>query len=207
MARDDVRRRSVQACALLAVLVFCARAGSAAAEVRVTDSGAGRLVIEARDATVRQVLEALSASQTIRVRSSDALSRAVTGTYSGTLPRVLSRILDGYDHVIQSTSSGLRLDVVGVAQTAKSTVPVANAVTVAVTPHPGARISSNVDLDEEAEQTASTGPHTVNAPATPMPHAAAPEIRTVAAVMAGGVQRPGVPRISTNVDRDEEIGR
>jgi hypothetical protein len=207
MACDDVRRRSVQVCALLAVTVFCASAGSAAAEVRVTDAGAGRLVIEAHDATVRQVLDALSASQAIRVRSSDALSRAVTGTYSGTLPRVLSRILDGYDHVIQSTSSGLRLDVVGVAPTAKSTVPLANAVTVAVTPHPGARISSNVDLDEEAEQTASAGPRTVNAPATPMPHAAAPAIRTVAAVMAGGAQRPAGPRISSNVDLDEEMGR
>jgi hypothetical protein len=31
-----------------AITVFCATAGSAAAEVRVTDAGAGRLVIEAR---------------------------------------------------------------------------------------------------------------------------------------------------------------
>jgi hypothetical protein len=207
MARDDVRRRSGLASALLAVAVFCASAGSATAEVRVTDAGAGRLVVEAHDATVRQVLDALSASQTIRVRSSDALSRAVTGTYSGTLPRVLSRILDGYDHVIQSTSSGLWLDVVGAAQTAKSAVPVANGVTVADTPHPGARISSNVDLDEEMEQTASAGPRTVNAPATPMLHAAAPAIRPVAAVLAGSVQRPTGPRISSNVDLDEEMGR
>ena len=135
------------------------------------------------------------------------MSRAVTGTYSGTLPRVLSRILDGYDHVTQSSSSGLRLDVVGVAQTAKSTVPVANAVTVAVTPQPGAQISSNVDLDEAAEQAASAGPHTVNVPATPLRHAAVPASRIVAVIMAGGVQRPGVARISTNIDRDEEMVR
>jgi hypothetical protein len=206
MARDDVRRRSVQACALLAVAVFCASAGSATAEVRVTEAGAGKLVIEAHDATVRQVLDALSASQTIRLHSSDALSRVVTGTYSGTLPHVLSRILDGYDHVIRSTSSGLQLDIVGAAQTAKSTVSVASAVTVAVTRHLGSQVSSNVDLDEEAAQAAATGPRTVNAPAAPMPRAAAPAIRPGPEV-TGSVQRPAGPRVSTNLDLDEEMGR
>jgi hypothetical protein len=196
MARDDVRRRSIQACALLAVAVFCASAGSANAEVRVTEAGAGKLVIEAHDATVRQVLDALRASQTIRLRSSDALSRVVTGTYSGTLPYVLSRILDGYDHVIQSTSSGLRLDIVGAARTAKSTVAVANVVTIAVAQHLGSQVSSNVDLDEELVLAAAAGSRPASAPA----------IRPVPAV-TDGVPRLTGPRMSSNVDLDEEMGR
>src|SRR6185437_12528137 len=80
---------------LLTAVAFAWAAGPAAAEVHVTKTNAGALVVEAHDATVRQVLEALSTSNKIVFRDSPALSRVITGTYSGTLDHVLSRVLDG----------------------------------------------------------------------------------------------------------------
>ncbi len=61
----------------------------------------------------------LGQTHTIRFETSEPLSRHVTGTYSGTLQRVFSRILDGYDHVIRSMSSGIQLVVGGATQLGK----------------------------------------------------------------------------------------
>ena len=195
MARWNVRARFAPAGALLAVIL--AAAAPAAAEVRVADTGGGRLVVEAHDATVQQILEALGETRPIRFQaSSDALARHVTGTYAGTLPRVLSRILDGYDHVIRSTRSGIQVDVVGAAQSTKFTGAVASSVTISAMAHRTAGISSNVDLDEEAVQTtAAPGPLTVNL-------ASGPRVSAPAAHPARAT--PGMPHTSSNLDLDEE---
>ena len=197
MARWDVRSRSARAGALLAAAVFGAGAAPAAAEVRITDAGSGRLAVAAHDATIREILDALGASHTIRFRASPALSQVVTGTYTGTLPRVLSRILDGYDHVIQSTPSGLRIDVVGARQPGRGTASAANPVTVSAVPHLAPKVSRNVDQDEEGAlpNSAAAGPLTVNLAAPP--HPAAPAIR----------RGPAVPHASINVDLDEETSQ
>jgi len=130
----NLRARYARAGALLAAVALCATA-PAAAEVRVSDAGGGRLVIEAHDATVQQILDAVAESRPVRFKASEALSRHVTGTYRGTLPRVLSRVLDGYDHVIRSSSDGIRIDVVGAAQGAKFTGSVANSVAISGAAH------------------------------------------------------------------------
>jgi hypothetical protein len=189
---------------LLAVLV-CA-AAPVAAEVRVTDAGGDELVIVAHDATVREILDALGQTRTISFRNSDALSRPVTGTYSGTLRRVLSRILDGYDHVIRSTSSGLQIDVVGAAQSAKvapSAGPAMKAPAARgprVAPGPMPRVSSNVDADEEGTQSKPpAGPLTVNLASGPKP-SAPPATQPSGAGLVGTALRP---RVSSNLDADE----
>src|SRR5206468_4462516 len=130
------------------------------ADVRIVDSGPGTVVVEARDVTVEQVLEALSKSRNFEFHASGALSRVLSATYSGTLPRVLGRILDGYDHVVQSTPSGIRVNVVGVAQP----VPVASkfvgtpaAMSGPMPVNIGRKVSSNVDQDEENAQAAMVG--------------------------------------------------
>jgi len=195
MERWDVGGRVARAGALLAVAVLCAGAAFAAAEVRVTALGAGRLTVAAHDATVRQVLDALSESSPMRLHTSDALSRVVTGTYSGTLRQVLARILDGYDHVVQSTASGLRLDVVG-ATTGTPGGSFADPVAISAAPHLGARVSTNVDLDEEMAQRAAAAQQPMRAAAPP----------PVTATLAGA-PHPGFSKISTNVDLDEEMAR
>jgi hypothetical protein len=206
--RRDVRR--VCAGALLAAALFGAGPLPATAEVRVVDGVGGTLVVEAHDASIRQVLEALSTSHTIRFRASEALSRVVNGTYTGTLSHVLSRILDGYDHVILSTPAGLRLDIVGTARTGAVTASAARAVTnaVAVMPNVGQRVSSNVDLDEENAQAAAGGNRQATAPASvPAYRPAPPTIQPSRAVLTGNAQLPGAPRVSSNLDLDEEMSR
>ena len=187
-----VRGRRLGAAVFLAATLAAA---GASAEVRVSEAGDGRLTIEAHDATVRQVLDALGTARPLRLRTSDGLTRTLTGTYTGSLSRVLARILDGYDHVVHSTAAGIQLEVFGPANAARAQALVVNSVTF-VPNHPG--VSSNVDLDEER---AASPPRaiTVNAPAPAAPS------RLV--VLTGSVQQPGAPRVSSNVDLDEETSR
>jgi len=184
----------------LAALVFLAAAlgtGAASAEVRVSDAGGGQLRVEARGATVRQVLDALGAAQPLQVHTTDALSRTVTGTYTGSLARVLSRVLDGYNHVVHTTAAGLEIEVFGTATGARATTAIANTVTMV--PNNNNRVSSNIDADEEAAANAMSRPSVVNAPAPP--------VRAAPVALTGSVQHPGAPRVSGNVDLDEETSR
>jgi type II secretory pathway component GspD/PulD (secretin) len=176
--------------ALLLCAGLCAAAGRA--EVRVSEASGGRLTVVAHDATIRQVLDALGAVRPLRLHTSDALAHTVTGTYSGPLPRVLSRILDGYDHVVHLTATGVELDIVGSARGTHG-APAAN--TVAVVTNARHAVSGNVDADDEAAQAAAQ-PRPVRAPAPTAP------VRP--AIITGSVQVPDARRVSSNVDLDEE---
>jgi len=160
-ARRDTHHRLARAATLVGAAVLCALSLPATADVRIVDSGSGTLVVEARDATVQQVLEALSESRNFEFHTSRALTRVLSGTYSGTLRRVLARILDGYDHVVQSTPTGTRLSVLGVAGPRPMVAGTVSART-AMMPRPvaasvGQSVSTNVDQDEENAQAALAG--------------------------------------------------
>ncbi len=146
----------------MAGVAVCAWAPRAVAEVRISEAG-GRLTVEVHDATVRQIIAALAAQRPIRLHTTDALSRTLTGTYSGSLSRVLARILDGYDHVVHATASGIELDVVAAAPAVRTTISATSTVTMV--PAAARGVSSNVDLDEET--TGSARSRAVNVPAPP----------------------------------------
>jgi hypothetical protein len=80
--------------------------------VSVSDAGGGRVRIEAHDASLVQVLAALQDSRLIEFNAADALSGIITGTYIGTLPQVLTRILNGHDYFLRVTASGTELHAV-----------------------------------------------------------------------------------------------
>jgi hypothetical protein len=63
--------------------------------------------IEARDATLREVFDALQTKFNLRYRSDDALEVRRTGVFDGPLPRVTARILDGYDFAMKVTPQGI----------------------------------------------------------------------------------------------------
>jgi len=204
--RRDIRRWQIRVAALLAVAAFSALPLDASAEVRIVESGSGTLVVEAHEAAVQDVLAALGASRSLDIHTSGALSRVITGTYSGSLPRVLARILDGYNHVIQPSPAGTRVSVFGTG-TVVTTTPYRSALPV---------MSGNVDLDEEnAQASAGHGARSpaVTAPAPVSAPLAVPSVAPIPAALAGGSQdsgsafapnRPGGPRISNNVDLDDE---
>jgi hypothetical protein len=180
---------------LIAGAAILASTLPARADVTVVDGKtSGTIVVTARQATIQEVLEALGRSQKFEFRSAANLSRVVTGTYSGSLQRVLARVLDGYDTVIQSSPSGLKLNVIGVASA--SGVPAA-----AIAGAPAPRVSTNVDLDDEAAaKRARTAPAAAPAPA---PAKSAPPSAPAAAPVAASVA-PSHPTMSSNVDLDEE---
>jgi hypothetical protein len=197
-AQRRVRARWLGGFALMAAVAAGAWAPRAAAEVRVSEAAGGRFTVEAHDATVRQIIEALSASRPIKLHTTDALARTLTGTYSGSVSRILARILDGYDHVVHATSAGIELDVVAAVPAARATTAAASATsTVTMVPNAARGVSSNVDLDEET--TGSTRSLTVNM--------AAPPIRPVPSAPPRSAQVTGAPRISGNLDLDDETSR
>jgi type II secretory pathway component GspD/PulD (secretin) len=192
-----VRTFPIRICAgaLLAAAIAVLAPARASAEVRVIEAGAQKLTIEARGATVREVLDALHAKRMIEFNTSEALSGTVTGTYSGAPRSVLGRILEGYNHIIQVTESGLRVSIFRAAGTANPMTSVAHATFVA--PNAGHAVSHNVDLDEEKVE-ATAGTRATGAVASPPP-------ASVPAAMMGAPR--GRARISSNVDLDEETSR
>jgi hypothetical protein len=71
------------------------------------------VVVEAQNATVKEVLSALIDTFNVQVRSAADLDKRLTGTYEGTLQQTASRILSGYDFVVKSDQSGLEITLFG----------------------------------------------------------------------------------------------
>jgi hypothetical protein len=92
------------------------------ASVRVRgDAAAVRL--DARRTTIAGVLSALNAAFDMSYRSTIILDEEINGTYAGSLRRVISRVLDGYNFVIEQNDA--KLDVIILGRRGDRAVPVA----------------------------------------------------------------------------------
>ena len=99
--------------ALLAVVILSLSFARAAnAEVRVSGQ-ANALVVETRGATLNEVLSALRASVQFQYRGTEGLNGVVSGTYTGSLSRVVTRLLEGHDYVMHVSANNLELIVFG----------------------------------------------------------------------------------------------
>ena len=65
--------------------------------------------LEARNATVDEILAALRARYALGIHGNSA-NRRVTATYEGPLRKILARVLDGYDYVIEPKGGQYRGD-------------------------------------------------------------------------------------------------
>ncbi len=97
---------------LLAALLH---AQSVRAEVRIAGV-ADAVRVDARDAPIEEVLAALGQSFGLRYRSTASLDRKVTETYEGSLPRVVRRLLEGYDFILKTQSGTVEVVVIGTAK-------------------------------------------------------------------------------------------
>jgi hypothetical protein len=113
MPRQNHAAARVVVPAILLAALF--HAHSVCAEARVTGQP-DTVRVEARDAPVEEVLAALGASFGLHYRSTMSLSRRVTGTYVGSLQRVVSRLLIGYDFVMKTDSGSVEVMVYGMAK-------------------------------------------------------------------------------------------
>jgi hypothetical protein len=67
------------------------------------------VVVAAQNATVEEVLVALTDTFKVEFRSAANLDKRITGTYQGTLQQAVSHILKGYDFVVKSGQAGLEI--------------------------------------------------------------------------------------------------
>ena len=100
---------------------------SVRAEIQVT-GGSEAITVEAKEASVEELLIALKKAYGLQYGSSANLSRSVSGTFAGSLQQVVSRMLSlqGYDFIAETSAQGVIVAVYG-----KSTAPLS---TVAVAP-------------------------------------------------------------------------
>ncbi|OAF18491.1 hypothetical protein [Bradyrhizobium neotropicale] len=69
--------------------------------------------LEARGASLHDVLAALHDRFNLRYRANDPLEMQMTGIFDGPLSRVAARVLDGYDYAMRITSEGIDVLVLG----------------------------------------------------------------------------------------------
>jgi hypothetical protein len=71
------------------------------------------LSVGAQNASVEEILVALSNAFDVEFRSSADLEKRITGTYQGSLRQVVMHILGGYDFFVKSGENGLEISLLG----------------------------------------------------------------------------------------------
>jgi hypothetical protein len=117
-----VRRTSPISLSIVGLLFAALSCNSARAEVSVSGSVENARV-EARDATVAEVLSALVARFGLRVGGETA-NRRVTAIYQGPLRQILENLLMGYDYVIAPNGANIKVLVLSNGSARESTAPV-----------------------------------------------------------------------------------
>jgi hypothetical protein len=98
----------------LAALFFGLSLGSVPARAAVSvQVDAASVQVVADQATVSEVLSALSSALGIRYDTTANLDSVIGGTYSGSLDNVLGRILRGYNYVIKTRNATVHVIVIG----------------------------------------------------------------------------------------------
>lgn len=122
--RPGRRRPGAWAAVTLAAALAIART-PAMAEVKVSGNP-DVVTIDAQNSSIGEILAALGREFKVQYRSSADLNRQVTGTYQGSVRQVVTRILDGYNFVVQSGPGGIDVTVLGTtnAQTNNGAPPV-----------------------------------------------------------------------------------
>jgi hypothetical protein len=75
------------------------------------------VTVEAQDSSIQEILALLSRDFHLQYQAPSDLNGRVTGTYKGSLPQVVRRLLDGRNFVVESNPGGLAVTVFGGANT------------------------------------------------------------------------------------------
>ena len=101
---------------LVSAIVLGALTHPACAQAEVRVGGApANVQLEARDASVAEVLDRLNQAFGLQYRSTASLDRRITGNYAGSLQHVVRRVLEGLDYVVK-TEENERVEVVVIGQ-------------------------------------------------------------------------------------------
>jgi hypothetical protein len=91
---------------------WCLSGGDSAAEVRLSGMQ-DRVVLQAKDATVPEVLDALRRAIGLEVTLRGTVQQKFTGVYTGSVHFVITRLLSGENYILQTTSSGMSIVLLG----------------------------------------------------------------------------------------------
>lgn len=116
--------------AIAALLGTTLQPASAATEVQ---GQLDEMRVRADNASIREVLDALSKKFNLKYGLPPTINRVVSGLYSGTLHQVLARILDGNSYIIKVSDNGTELVVLGKSR-ATTIVPANQAIAAQETP-------------------------------------------------------------------------
>ena len=151
--------------------------------------------MEARDASIEDVLTALGAAYGLRFRTVTPLGAHITRTFTGPLPKVVAQVLEGYDFVSKSTNGAVEVTVVGVVGD-RQAVPSPEAVPAFATlltppaspstPPPGVAVPAvppalfdwemPKNADQSGQSSFATLPPPPTTPSTPPPGVAVPAV-------------------------------
>jgi hypothetical protein len=108
--------------AAAALLTWCLSCGSSGAEVRLSGTQ-DHVVLQTHEASMEEILTALRSTFDLEVSLEGATVRKFTGVYTGSVRKVLSRLLMGYDYVLRSASNGISIRLVGNSAADSSAAP------------------------------------------------------------------------------------
>jgi hypothetical protein len=120
--------------------------------------------IEARDTSVEDILAALSRAFDMHYRSSANLDKRLSGTYAGSLPRVVTRILEGYNFVLKTDNGSIAVTVLGTPN-APAAVPASSHPKVVRRPAEAAPAAQPPRLVEDLARPAASASTAAPAPA------------------------------------------
>jgi SPOR domain len=135
------------------------------------------VVVEAQNASVEEVLVALTDTFKVRFWSAANLDKRLTGTYQGTLRQAVSQILKGYHFVVKSGRAGLEITLLDTGK------PVA-----VVGARPATKAAGAVPAAPQSTPTA-----TVDDPPVPVPSLGGPTPPIGVAQGSGPVPTPPAP--------------
>ena len=100
-------------------IIWSLLASGARAEIHISGSEAA-VVVQAQNSSLSEIIDALSSTLNVQIRYSPTVNPAITGTYSGSLRQVISRMLAGHDYVL--SSSGDRIAIILATHVSRDTV-------------------------------------------------------------------------------------
>ncbi len=133
--RQGLARRSSRARAASALIgglfLLSVSSASAATDIQGTSDD---LQLNVQNATIVEILNALSARFKVTFKARSHNPRLLTGAYSGTLRETLTRILDGNDYILERSDRGLEITILGASGTEQQNAPRQPAVTASASP-------------------------------------------------------------------------
>ncbi len=131
----------------LALWIACfGFAQSASAEVSISGQ-ANALRIETRGATLDEVLRALQAAFKFQYQDTGTLNDVISGTYSGSLRGVVTRLLEGHDFVMHGSLSDLSVEIIA----SKNAPAAGRVVSIKAAPAAGAPLQPGTEPVKECQ--------------------------------------------------------